>query len=196
MSSNSTSEDPLANYELYRYSPSLVLAALFAALFIILAVTHTIRTFLRPPRPRYWIPFLIGGFFQVGGYAARAVSSHDRDATGPFVAQSLLILLAPALYAASMYMLLGRAAGDSVPFLPRKWLTKIFVGGDVVSFLMQSTGGSLMGIADTRDQVKLGERVTIGGLWVQLVFFTGFMFVGGWWWRVVVEGVGAHWVRD
>ena len=66
----------------------------------------------------------------------------------------------------------------------------------MVSFLMQSTGGSLMGIADTRDQVKLGERVTIGGLWVQLVFFTGFMFVGGWWWRVVVEGVGAHWVRD
>ena len=55
----------------------------------------------------------------------------------------------------------------------------------MVSFLMQSTGGSLMGIADTRDQVKLGERVTIGGLWVQLAFFTGFMFVGGWWWWVL-----------
>lgn len=55
----------------------------------------------------------------------------------------------------------------------------------MVSFLMQSAGGSLMDIADTRDQVKLGERVMIGGLWAQLGFFTGFMFVGAWWWRLL-----------
>ncbi len=64
----------------------------------------------------------------------------------PYVGQSVLILLGPALFAASIYMLLGRIirvlnAGAISPIRPT-WLTKIFVTGDVLSFLLQS-GGAL-----------------------------------------------------
>ncbi len=46
--------------------------------------------------------------------------------------------------AASIYMILGRiillTAGEHHALLNRKWLTKIFVTGDVLSLLLQSCG--------------------------------------------------------
>jgi hypothetical protein len=58
--------------------------------------------------------------------------------------QSLLLLLAPALFAASIYMVLGRIIrltdGESHSLIKARWLTKVFVAGDVLSFLTQSTG--------------------------------------------------------
>jgi hypothetical protein len=58
--------------------------------------------------------------------------------------QSLLILVAPALFAASIYIVLGRVIllvdGERYSLVRRKWLTKIFVAGDVFSFLLQGSG--------------------------------------------------------
>jgi hypothetical protein len=54
------------------------------------------------------------------------------------------LLVAPALYAASIYMMLGRIIlvtdGESHSVIRKNWLTKIFVAGDVVSFIMQGAG--------------------------------------------------------
>lgn len=62
----------------------------------------------------------------------------------PYIMQSVLLLVAPALFAASIYMELGRIVlmvdGERALFIRRTWLTKIFVAGDVLSFLMQSSG--------------------------------------------------------
>jgi len=60
--------------------------------------------------------------------------------------QILLLLVAPALVAASIYMVLGRiialVEGECHSPIRQKWLTKLFVSGDVLSFLMQATGKS------------------------------------------------------
>lgn len=74
----------------------------------------------------------------------RALSHSDKEALGPFIMQSLLILVAPALYAASIYMVLGRIIrlldAEEYSIIRTKWLTKVFVIGDVFSFLVQSSG--------------------------------------------------------
>lgn len=66
---------------------------------------------------------------------------------GPYVMQSTLLLIAPALFAASIYMELGRiiylVKGQALSLIRVSWMTKIFVGGDVLSFLMQSSGKCL-----------------------------------------------------
>jgi hypothetical protein len=66
---------------------------------------------------------------------------------GPYVMQSSLLLIAPALFAASIYMTLGRIIvlvnGEKYSIIRVNWLTKIFVAGDVLSFLMQSSGKSI-----------------------------------------------------
>lgn len=58
--------------------------------------------------------------------------------------QSTLLLIAPALFAASIYMELGRiiimVKGEQFALIRVNWMTKIFVAGDVLSFLMQASG--------------------------------------------------------
>lgn len=60
--------------------------------------------------------------------------------------QSVFLLVAPALFAASVYMVLGRIIlltdGESHSIIKKRWLTKFFVFGDVFSFLLQSSGKS------------------------------------------------------
>lgn len=58
---------------------------------------------------------------------------------GPYIIQTLFLLLAPALLAASVYMFLGRISlvleAENSALLKRKWLTNVFVTGDVLSFM-------------------------------------------------------------
>lgn len=90
----------------------------------------------------------------------------------PFVIQSVFILVAPALFAASVYMTLGRVIrsiqAESLSIIPVKWLTTIFVVGDIVSFVVQSSGAGVMVMADS---MKLGENIILGGLFVQIIIF-------------------------
>lgn len=106
------------------------------------------------------------------GYAARAVAEHKTEQLMPYVIQSVFILVSPALFAASVYMVLGRVIrsvrGEAHSVIPVKWLTKIFVAGDVVSFMVQASGA---GIMVTADNMKTGESIIIGGLFVQIVIF-------------------------
>jgi hypothetical protein len=63
---------------------------------------------------------------------------------GPYIMQNVLILIAPALMAASIYMILGRIIlltdGERYALVKRRWLTKLFVTGDVISLMMQASG--------------------------------------------------------
>ncbi|KAJ4532815.1 hypothetical protein HRR86_002275 [Exophiala dermatitidis] len=94
--------------------------------------------------------------------------------------QSVPILVAPALFAASIYMELGRIIritdGARHSIVPLRWLTKIFVAGDVLSFLMQSSGGGIMA-GNGPNSMTTGEHIIIGGLLVQIVFFSFFIVV-------------------
>ena len=95
--------------------------------------------------------------------------------------QSILLLLGPALFAASIYMILGRLIvlldADHLSLIRTKWLTKVFVLGDVLSFLAQSGGGGMLASAKSKDKVEMGENMIVGGLLIQIVFFGFFMVV-------------------
>jgi hypothetical protein len=58
----------------------------------------------------------------------------------------MFILLAPALFAASIYMILGRiillVEGQDHSIIRPQWLTKIFVFGDVICFLLLGGGAN------------------------------------------------------
>jgi hypothetical protein len=132
------------DFKLYRYDPSLAAASIFIVLFFLASTLHTYQ--LLRTRTWFFIPFCIGGFFEAIGYVGRAINSQQSPnwSIGPFVMQSILILVAPALFAASIYMTLGRIIrltdGAVHSMVNTRWLTKIFVAGDVLSFLMQGSG--------------------------------------------------------
>lgn len=109
---------------------------------------------------------------EIVGYAARAAAQDKTDELMPFVIQSTFILVAPALFAASVYMSLGRIirsiGAESLSIIPVKWLTKLFVCGDVVSFVVQASGA---GVMVTADSMQMGENIILGGLFVQIIIF-------------------------
>ncbi|KAH8700718.1 putative RTM1-like protein [Talaromyces proteolyticus] len=160
------------DFKLYRYTPSTAAAVVFAVLFFLTTIYHIYQLYRR--RAWYFIAFVIGGIFQIIGYICRILAHNNTDSVPIYSIQAILILLAPPLYAASIYMVLGRlivylrAEGLSVVSI--KWMTKVFVTGDVIAFVMQAAGGGIMA-SGTISSYNLGEHVTVGGLCVQLVFF-------------------------
>jgi hypothetical protein len=127
----------------------------------------------------------------VVGFAARATGHSNRyyssTNAGPLVAfiiQACLILLAPLFFAASVYMFLSRiirATGHSkYSPIQTKWLTKIFVGGDLLCLNIQSSGASLLTNSKGNAlKSSIGTNMIIGGLALQMVVF-GFFLAVAW----------------
>lgn len=180
--------------ELYKYAPSVAAAIIFVIVFVLLTSYHAFRLF----KTRSWfcISFLFGGLctstaitpyiiitsvVEIIGYAARAYGNKNHSSLGPYIMQALLILLAPILFAASVYMFLGRiirATGcASYSMIRTNWLTKIFVLGDVICFLIQAMGGAMLSSADDKKEKDRGQKFILLGLVVQVVIFSLFMLV-------------------
>ncbi|KPM41928.1 hypothetical protein AK830_g4655 [Neonectria ditissima] len=165
----------------YHYDPSLAAAVIFAVVFGISALGHTYQMVQR--RTWYFTAFLIGVLFEVGGYAARAVNASETPdwSQAPFIVQTLLLLLAPALFAASIYMVLGRIIrtleAEHHSIVRVNWLTNIFVLGDVLSFIVQAVGGVIVANADSKDDLDKGQNIVLVGLAIQIIFFGVFIAV-------------------
>ncbi|CAI6331005.1 unnamed protein product [Periconia digitata] len=182
MSEKSHDINSTARFVFYRYHPSLAAAVVFIVLFAITTGLHVYQIIRK--RTWYFIPLAIGGIFEVVGYIARVISTRDQWALTPYIIQSLLTLVAPALFAASIYIILGRIIilvdGERYSLVRQKWLTKTFVVGDILSFLVQGAGGGIQGSSKgDQDKVKLGENLIIAGLFIQLAFFGAFVIVAG-----------------
>lgn len=95
----------------------------------------------------------------------------------PYIIQKFFTLVAPAMFAASIYMTLGRIVrsvrGEHHSIIRVSRLTKIFVLGDVMSFMIQ--GGSF-GLMFNSSTASIGEKNVLIGLIVQIVSF-GVFFV-------------------
>ncbi|KAL4879318.1 putative RTM1-like protein [Aspergillus karnatakaensis] len=165
-------------FRLYRYDPSVSAAVVLTVAFIIASAIHTYQVSMT--RTWFMIPFTLGGYFEWIGYIGRAMSgTQSPDFTvGPYILQTLLLLIAPTLFAASIYMEFGRVVlltdGEAYCWIRRQWLTKIFLAGDIVSFIMQGAGGGIMA-SGTPSALTTGENIIIAGLIVQLIFFTLFI---------------------
>lgn len=96
--------------------------------------------------------------------------------------QMLLILLAPIWFAAAIYMMLGRvltASGYSdLSVIQPAWITRIFVAGDILCFLVQVAGASRLVPRDaTPKDLKTGENIILAGLALQILIFVFFLVV-------------------
>lgn len=127
----------------------------------------------------YKNPLTCSLLVEFAGYAARASARNKLDRLMPYIIQNFFILVAPALFAASIYMTLSQVMrsvqGERYSLVSFRWLTTIFVGGDVVSFVVQGGAAPLMVLAQQK-YMKIGEGVVIAGLFIQVVMF-GFFIV-------------------
>jgi hypothetical protein len=102
-----------------------------------------------------------------------------------FIVQTVLILVAPAVMAASCYSAFGRVTMWVVPqrfqtwktlWVPPRRITLVFVGFDVFSFFIQVVGGAMVAAASTRSKAETGKNIVLVGLGLQLATFGFFVF--------------------
>ena len=189
-------------YQLWYYYPSVPGGIAVASIFGIL-VSGQLFGLIKTGK-KFCIPLVIGGIckfnqsnpppsidadtdnvfqtlVEVVGYGARVVAHYHITSTILYAIQSLLILLAPILFAASVYMYLKRiifdVRGEGYCIVPARHLTKIFVTGDVLCFVVQGAGGGILAGAKNHSQENLGENVILTGLILQIVIFAFFIIV-------------------
>lgn len=93
---------------------------------------------------------------------------------GPYIIANVFILLGPTLFAASIYMTLGRLIrrvhGEHLSPIRVSRLTKTFVWFDVLSFVVQGNSSSL----SVMWHAMWGKVCVIVGLAIQLISFSLF----------------------
>jgi hypothetical protein len=127
------------------------------------------------------------------GYVLRYFSAKTPSSLMLYIGQSLLIILPPSLYAATIYMIYGRIAvfvnaPDASIIRPTR-VTKIFVIGDAISFWLQAGGGGMMA---QESMANMGKYIMLGGLFAQLMFFGFFLIVSLIFWKRMRSSPARH----
>ncbi|KAK0733549.1 RTA1 like protein-domain-containing protein [Lasiosphaeria miniovina] len=178
----------------WEYRPSNVAAYLFLALFALATLGHVV--YLAWLRAWTYIPFILGGIGLIFGYLERARAHSDPTDLDPWLLQSMLLLVAPPLLAATVYMTLGCVAAallEGVEFRSGRGRdsrgccsrccyaccctcspTKGFVVADVVAIFTQLIG-TVLPASGTPEAQRLSKIIVLVGLLVQLLALVVFI---------------------
>ncbi|CAI7598666.1 unnamed protein product [Penicillium palitans] len=167
---------PYVNF--YPYTPSDTAGYAFMAMFGVATLFHLVLMF--PFRAAFFIPLVLGGVCETFGYYGRAWSHKDRRNISSWALQEMLILCAPPLLAATVYMVLGRIirsfdAEHLVRMSPKK-ITVIFVLNDVLTFCTQ-LGGAGVQVTGDENVMAIGKKVVLAGLIFSLIVFSFFIWI-------------------
>jgi hypothetical protein len=117
---------------------------------------------------------------EILGYIARILSAKQSPyyTIALFVLQSSPTLLAPILFAASIYMCLGRlirlTGGEHFSLISPSYLTRLFVAGDVLGLIIQGAGAIVMPLG-TLYYYLTGSNIVIAGLALLVASFALFV---------------------
>lgn len=186
----------MISFILYHYTPSIVAAIIFLILFSIATLLHVVQ--LARFRAWFMIPVLVGGAcssppfhpkrnpvdpnptVEITAYVCRSVSHSKPQSLIPFILSSVLSLVAPALFAATIYMTLGRIIrllhAEHHSLIAVNKLTKIFVISDVLSFQIQSAGAGLQA-GKAKKLADIGRVLVVVALFLQIIIFSLFIIV-------------------
>ncbi|KAF2502346.1 RTA1-domain-containing protein [Lophium mytilinum] len=159
---------------LWHYVPSLPAAIAFTALFSLITTVHTWKMI----KEKMWfcIPFVVGGIFEVIGYIARVASYYSTGTLGPYLIQSIFLVLPPVFFAASLYMVFSHCIravhGETFSLLSPRWTTIVFVSGDWACLNIQGGGA---GMVSHPEKAHIGNAIVVAGLGVQIIVFIAFM---------------------
>lgn len=168
---------------IYFYKPSLAAAILFTVLYAIPTVFTLHR--INNSRTWYFLPVVFGGVLEVAGYAIRLGSMKQPCNVALFATSQSFIVIAPLLVAAGNYIVLGRLMIAVLPVndnhlfgLKPTLVTKVFVGIDIVSIVIQAAGSGIASSNDWEGKAKeVGVNILITGLAIQVVTVIAFLIL-------------------
>ncbi|MCJ1366877.1 hypothetical protein MMC16_006008 [Acarospora aff. strigata] len=172
----------------FRYQPSLAGNALLLAIFAVIIAPQVFFGI----KYKTWgfMGAMLGGLIlEILGYVARVQMHYNPFTQNPFLMYIVTLTIAPAFFAAAIYLCLGRIIvvfGDHVSrFKPRTY-TLTFITADVLSLVFQAAGGALASAANDQANLDKGVNVMLAGLGLQVASLTLFIILAGEFaWRVL-----------
>ncbi|KAF2680799.1 sphingoid long-chain base transporter RSB1 [Lentithecium fluviatile CBS 122367] len=167
---------------LYGYYPSLGANAFFLAFFA-LGFILNLGFGIRYKTWTYMIAMCLGCASETIGYAGRVMMNNNPYDTIGFQIQICCLIIAPAFFAAGIYLTLKHFTltfGESWSRLRPAWYTYIFITGDIFSLVLQGAGGGIAATADNGStMLDVGTNLMITGVVFQVVilFIFGFFLV-------------------
>ncbi|GFF36597.1 protein RTM1 [Aspergillus udagawae] len=164
-----SSDDKVVSY--YKYDPSHVLPAVFAGVVCLSLVAHIWQNF----RYRFWrVTFWAfwGGLLFTVGWILRCFSSYHPGNINLYIAQAVFIYLAPPVYSAAAYNIVGRLM-NYLPmhavFHPDRVLIVFVYAGAAVEGITVAGAAKYAAAGDDTAQYKSGGVLIAVGLILQAV---------------------------
>ncbi|KAG8885639.1 hypothetical protein FRB98_001732 [Tulasnella sp. 332] len=175
------------------YIASITLASVALAFY--LPVTLVMFFNLWKWGGRYMLYMAIGSACYCVGLAFRYPLHSQPDSIGIYIGMDMFIVLSPCAFIATVYILLGRLAGElrmgQYLFIGPTKLAKYFVVSDLSTFLIQGNGAGLL---PSRSATL--RNIFLVGLAMQLISFIIFTCIFVIWGYRVRKHSPGGWVRD
>lgn len=120
-------------------------------------------------------PFALGCWGETAGYIVRRFSADHQTGRGLglqyYIGQELALLLSPALFAATCYMVFGRTivwTRERYSPIRASRVTATFVTFDILSFVIQGAGGSLYS-SDNTNIYSAAKAILLVGFIIQII---------------------------
>ncbi|PGG98111.1 hypothetical protein AJ80_09583 [Polytolypa hystricis UAMH7299] len=163
---------------IYGYRPSIPANVALLLLFSLSGAIHLSQLILWRNR-LFSIPMVIGCICEILGYSGRLMLQSDPFNMDGFMLQICALTIAPAFFTASIYFCISgivRLFGQESSRLRPALYAWIFIPCDLISLILQGTGGALASVAtDNGHDPTPATNVMIAGLAFQV--FSLLMFI-------------------
>ncbi|KAI1014986.1 hypothetical protein LB503_003750 [Fusarium chuoi] len=163
----------------YFFDPSFAANLAFCVLFGMTTMVHLIQAILFKKKFS-WVA-IMGAAWETIGFAFKTLGSRDQQNTTYVILGQLFFLLAPLWVNAFVYMAVARMVYFRMP--DRKLLgikairmTLVFVWFDIILFLVQGAGGSMLSNNEDVNVIRIGQKVYMAGVGLQLAVIL--IFIG------------------
>lgn len=163
----------------YNYRLSLPANAVFLTLFSISLIWFIVTYAVTRRGLGFTIAMILGIICEVLGYAGRLMSWKNPWNENGFLIQICCLTIGPAFMAAGIYLCLRRIVYAFSPEnsrIPPEYYTRIFIPCDVISLVLQATGGGMASVASHNNEpIETGDNIMIAGLAFQVFTLLVFM---------------------
>ncbi|KAG6016353.1 hypothetical protein E4U54_001659 [Claviceps lovelessii] len=163
----------------YEYRPDLTANAVLLGLYAASLVGFAVTWALTRRAGVFNAALMLGLVCEVLGYAGRVMSSDNPWDQNGFLMQICCLTIGPAFMAAGCYLCLRRivaAFGAENSRLKPEQYTRIFIPCDIISLVLQATGGALASLAvQDHESPDDGSNIMVAGLGFQV--FTTVAFI-------------------
>lgn len=123
--------------------------------------------------------FIFTCILEIIGFIGRCMGHTDSTALAPILMNSLCLIIAPVFAMGGIYFQLSRLIniyGERFSLLKARSYARIFITSDVITFLIQSSGGGLVGAeASSNQSLTTGTNIVIGGIALQVLSMSIFL---------------------